>query len=246
MTTDHAEFSQWDASYVLGSLTPEDRRAYEAHLEECERCRAAVAELSSMPGLLARARPEVESWDEASRHGAARDEASRDDASAAAGPPANLVDLVTQRRLRRSRSIRNRVMLGVAGVAAAIALAIAVPAALTGPPAAGPAKIVALAPVGDSTMAVSLGLTSVDWGTRIAITCDYPPAGTWVGPYGAWAYSLVLTDAGGNTSQVSTWTAVPGKTIHLDAATAIPLDQIASIRVVSSKGATILSGSVQG
>ena len=48
MTTDHAEFSQWDASYVLGSLTPEDHRAYEAHLEECERCRAAVAELLAL------------------------------------------------------------------------------------------------------------------------------------------------------------------------------------------------------
>ena len=63
MSPTHAEFSQWDASYVMGALTPGDRRAYEAHLEECERCRVAVAELASMPGLLARARPEVETWD---------------------------------------------------------------------------------------------------------------------------------------------------------------------------------------
>jgi len=240
MTTDHAEFSQWDASYVLGALTSEDRRAFEAHLEECDRCRAAVAELASMPGLLSRARPEVESWDDAARDGGSIG------TLAPAGPPSNLIDLVTERRLRRARTVRNRVMLAVAGVAAAVALAIAVPAALTGTPTPEPATIVALAPVGDSTMAVSLGLTSVDWGTRIAITCDYPAGGTWAGPDGAWAYSLVLTDAAGNTSQVSSWTAVPGKTIHLDAATAIPLDQIASVRVVSSTGATILSGSVQG
>ncbi|MEN3317766.1 MAG: hypothetical protein V7643_1167 [Mycobacterium sp.] len=43
----------WDAAYVLGSLTSSERREYEAHLETCERCRAAVAEISGIPALLA-------------------------------------------------------------------------------------------------------------------------------------------------------------------------------------------------
>ncbi|HZJ39795.1 MAG TPA: zf-HC2 domain-containing protein, partial [Demequina sp.] len=50
MSDDRETFAQWDASYVLGALTPGDRRAYEAHLEQCERCRASVAELASIPG----------------------------------------------------------------------------------------------------------------------------------------------------------------------------------------------------
>ena len=229
MSPDHADFSQWDASYVMGALTPGDRRAYEAHLEECDRCRVAVAELASMPGLLARARPEVETWDGVDEF---------------AGPPANLVDLVTERRSRRARSIRNRVILAASGVAAVVALAIAVPAVLARPSTPASAEIVALAPVGDSTMTVSLGFTPVAWGTRIAITCDYPAGETWSGVYGPWAYSLELTDSAGKISQVSSWKAVAGKTIHLEAATAIPLDRIVSVRVLSSGGATVMSGTV--
>jgi Putative zinc-finger len=225
MSPDHAEFAQWDASYVMGALTPGDRRAYEAHLEECERCRVAVGELASMPGLLARARPEVETWD-------GQEEV--------AGPPANLVDLVTERRARRARSIRNRVILAASGVAAVVVLAIAVPAFLTSDAVPARAEVVALAPVGDSTMTVSLGFTPVAWGTRIAITCDYPAGET----YGPWSYSLELTDVAGKTSQVASWKAVAGETIHLEAATAIPLNRIASVRVLSSDGAAVLSGTV--
>ena len=47
-------YAQWDAAYVLGSLSGAERREYEAHLEQCPSCRRAVAELAGMPGLLAR------------------------------------------------------------------------------------------------------------------------------------------------------------------------------------------------
>ena len=43
MSDNHETFAQWDASYVLGALTSGDRRAYEAHLEECERCRVSLS-----------------------------------------------------------------------------------------------------------------------------------------------------------------------------------------------------------
>jgi hypothetical protein len=79
----------------------------------------------------------------------------------------------------------------------------------------------------------------------VAITCDYPAGETWAGVYGPWSYSLELTDVAGKTSQVSSWKAVAGKTIHLEAATAIPLDRIASVRVLSSDGAAVLSGTVR-
>ena len=38
MTT-HDEFATWDGAYVLGALSPADRREYEAHLRVCERVR---------------------------------------------------------------------------------------------------------------------------------------------------------------------------------------------------------------
>ena len=49
---DHDTYLTWDAAYVLGALSGEDRREYESHLAECARCRSAVGELGGMPGLL--------------------------------------------------------------------------------------------------------------------------------------------------------------------------------------------------
>jgi len=50
---DGDQYAQWDAAYVLGSLSELDRREFDAHLEECwGRGRDAVAELSAMPALL--------------------------------------------------------------------------------------------------------------------------------------------------------------------------------------------------
>ena len=49
---DGHKHAQWDAAYVLGSLSEKDRREFEAHLEECRACRDAVTELSGMPALL--------------------------------------------------------------------------------------------------------------------------------------------------------------------------------------------------
>lgn len=45
-------YSTWDAAYVLGALSSTERREFEAHLQTCDRCRSAVAELSGMPALL--------------------------------------------------------------------------------------------------------------------------------------------------------------------------------------------------
>jgi len=45
-------FSENDAAYVMGALTDEDRRAFEAHLVDCTECTRSVAELSGMPAML--------------------------------------------------------------------------------------------------------------------------------------------------------------------------------------------------
>ena len=233
MTRDHAAYTQWDASYVLGALTPSDRSEYEAHLEECDRCRASLAELASMPGLLSRARPLAELWG---------GEFGEGDVVA---PPSNLVDLVEQRRareLRHGRTLRRRMLVGAAGVAAAVALAIAVPIALTRP--TEPATVVALGAVADSTMSATAGLTPAAWGTSIDVTCDYPAGTDWGGAYGPLAYELVVTDRAGNSSQVSTWTAVPGKTVQVEASTSIPLADLATIEVRSASGVVILAATL--
>ena len=47
-------YGQWDAAYVLGALSPEQRKEFEEHLGGCQACRDAVVELAGLPGLLAR------------------------------------------------------------------------------------------------------------------------------------------------------------------------------------------------
>ena len=54
MNPDHPHFADWDAAYVLGALSPSDRRLFEAHLQECDACRAAIVEAAPTLVLLSR------------------------------------------------------------------------------------------------------------------------------------------------------------------------------------------------
>ncbi|WP_026075456.1 zf-HC2 domain-containing protein, partial [Cellulomonas massiliensis] len=51
-------YREWDAAYVLGALDPDERRAFEQHLQGCPACTAAVAELAGLPGMLRAVAPE--------------------------------------------------------------------------------------------------------------------------------------------------------------------------------------------
>ena len=57
MNTIPDKFAQWDAAYVLGALSPAERREFEEHLATCPHCQAAVSELAGIPGLLAQVSP---------------------------------------------------------------------------------------------------------------------------------------------------------------------------------------------
>jgi anti-sigma-K factor RskA len=45
-------------AYVLGALSPEERRLFEEHLDGCALCTAELAEFADIPALLDRVRPE--------------------------------------------------------------------------------------------------------------------------------------------------------------------------------------------
>ena len=45
-------------AYVLGALSPEERRRFEEHLDGCALCAAELAEFADIPALLDRVRPE--------------------------------------------------------------------------------------------------------------------------------------------------------------------------------------------
>lgn len=220
--SEHARFAEWDAAYVLGALTPADRRAYEEHLDGCEACRRAVAELAPVPGLLARTRPEpvIEPL------------------------PDDLVERMLQREERRLARRRRRARLWALAAVLALVVAIGVPTALQLNAPQPETTVVALSPVGSVDMTADVRLEPVAWGTRLSVECGYPAGEEWSGPAGPWSYGLVVTDAAGKTSQVSTWSAVPGRTITLEAATAVHVDDIASIAVIGASGDVLLRADV--
>ena len=46
----HDEFEHSDAAYVLGALSPSERRAFEEHLRECESCARSERSSGATPG----------------------------------------------------------------------------------------------------------------------------------------------------------------------------------------------------
>jgi hypothetical protein len=216
MNPDHARFAEWDSAYVLGALSPAERREYEEHLETCDLCRRSVAELTPIPGLLARLTPE--------RASAVLDEP----AVAAQAPRPELLDAV-RREGRRRRIRRTRLRLTMAAAAVAVVLtAVLVPLAFLRPV---DAQTVAFEAVTDVPVSATATLTSVGWGTRIELDCSYDDIGSSDAPEDGWPYALYVVDRDGNRTEVSSWRASPGKTARLAAGTALGLDDIASLEV---------------
>jgi Putative zinc-finger len=224
VTPIRCEFAMDDAAYVLGSLSPAERKDFEAHLPGCEECSLAVRDLAGLPGLLGRLDADVF------------------DVPALEPVPDTLLPRLS-RAVRRQQHRRTWLTAGAAAaVAAAISIGGAV--ALDHPDTRTP---VAVVPVGDpmtrtgtDPMTANVALTSVAWGTRLDLTCSYPT--TWSGgsDYASGSYALVVHTTDGRSQRVATWRGLPGKTMHLSAATAASSSDITSVDVVRVDGSPVL------
>lgn len=139
-------FETYDAAYVLGALSPEDRAAFEAHLKECFECSRAVQELAGLPGLLSQVTPEMVEAEE---------------------PPAGLLPsmLRTTRRLRRRRTLTT---VGVAvAAAAAVVIAVLVPQGGDGLPGT------AMTPLGAFPVQATAAVAAESGGSRVDMQCEY-------------------------------------------------------------------------
>ena len=227
-------FRDWDAAYLLGSLSPADRRDYELHLERCESCAEAVAEIIGLPGLLSKV-----TADEAS--------ALLEDGEAPAPtvPSTLLPRLVHSVRHRR----RRRVLVSTLGlVAAAAAIVLIVPLLFpTAVPPAGPATAaVSLSQVAPSPLQASIRLVPQAWGTRVEMNCRYAKLsdGSNYGMGSLADYAMYVTDAAGNSTQIATWMAGPGQNAEPAGTTSLTVKQIAAVDVRSvTTGAVLLRGS---
>jgi hypothetical protein len=216
-----------DGAYVLGALSPEERVAFERHLSGCDECARSVRELAGLPGLLARVPVEIVDPDH----------------EPLPVPDTLLPALV--RQVRESQRRRTWITSGLLAAAAAVAIGAISVATLgghdNGPPQAGPpitapttAAPVQLQPVGAEPISGWLSLTTVGWGTRLDLTCSYADEGS--DSYHDQApptYTMVVTRSDGSTEQVASWKALPGKTMHLSAATAASTGAISDVEVRS-------------
>ncbi|HZE49628.1 MAG TPA: zf-HC2 domain-containing protein [Jatrophihabitantaceae bacterium] len=198
-------FEMFDGAYVLGALSDDDRRAYEAHLLECDACAASVRELQDLPQALALVSPA----------------ALEDDP-----PPSSLLPSL-QRRVRRDRNRRRWIVGSVAAAAAACIVAVAVVATRPDSPSSHP---VAMQAVGAGTaIKATIDVRPVAWGTRIDLVCIYNRNVKAGHPY-----ALLVIDRDGGQHQLGTWNLAPGKEAKYESGTSLKRSDIASVQITGA------------
>lgn len=234
LAREHAQVSDWDAAYVLGALTPADRRRYERHVDTCTRCRTAVAELSGLPGLLAGV--PLSQVDGATDDG--------DDLPADLLP--RLSAAVSSRRRTR---VRYGVLTGlVAAAAVVLAFIVFWPGEGGGRPtpsqsATAVAVTLPLQAVVPNPLAVDVDLVAEPWGTRLDLKCRFAGDGGAPGPDRDYDYAVFVTNRAGVTMAGPTWTYGPDTEAEPVGTSKWPVDQIASVEVRTDDGTVLLRAS---
>ena len=240
--TSHDEFATWDGAYVLGSLSPADRHAYESHLATCDVCRASVNELAGLPGLLARV-PDEQALSlvpaAAVLPGAAAAGGGMDSARVSTASDALPQLLHAARRHRAKVRWWTAGSVLVAAAVLAFVAALVLPGALTPSQTQANGTHVTLSQVEPNPLSADVRLISEPWGTRIEANCTYAE---WEGAAGTgpWKYTMVVTDRTGVATPVSSWTASSGTTVSPTATTSVPVADIASIDIRAANGEVLL------
>jgi Putative zinc-finger len=228
---DGDRYVTWDAAYVLGSLTSNERREYEAHLETCERCRAAVGEISGIPALLAMLDLE--------------DVRTLDEETPATPPlrPEVLESILDKVRWRRRRSrLLTSAAVGIAAALLAVGVVIAIRPEIVGLENTAPQETVQsmdMTKVSETPINASITLTGYGWGTRIDMACSY---GEWgqSGTIPPQNLGMVVVGRDGSHTEVATWLGLSGATALPSATTPMQKDEIAAVQLVSSENGKVL------
>jgi hypothetical protein len=204
--------AEWDAAYVLGALSLEERRAYENYLADNPEKAAELTEFDPMPGIL--------------------DALSPEEALAltdlAAPQPDNNVASLAQAAAKRQRRAR-RSMLAVA-VAAAAALAIVggvVGATVFPRTSVQTVAMEPMAPGAREGLTAQLAVTEKKWGTELNWACEYTK--DWSRDVAS--YDIVVTTTDGTQTTVGSWKPAGDEATGLSAATSIPTSQIRSVDI---------------
>ena len=221
------KYREWDAAYVLGSLSSDERREFERHLISCAACTSTVAELAGMPGFLMKI--------DANTAGALVQTPVRENAFAL---PLEPIQSLARAAIKGRASLRRRMVAGMS-VAAALVMVIGLAVGLnlnsTTSPKGGQVSTalvgtkVAMVAMEKNAMVVDMRVTKKKWGTQFSWNCVYgSDATSSIAPQ---TYDLVVTQTSGVTTTVATWSQAGDSAKGLVASTGIPLSQIKSVEV---------------
>ncbi|HST64484.1 MAG TPA: zf-HC2 domain-containing protein [Mycobacteriales bacterium] len=209
--------------YVLGALAPEERHAFEQHLDGCAACQAEVREFAGLPGLL-------------SRLPAGELPAALEGEPEPRSPVSVLPSLMRAAGVQRT-SRRRRTLL--AGIAAALAVA-AGSAVVTEtvvdrarPPAVVQDTALAFTAVTPLPIAAEATLTDVPGGTQIAMTCRY------TGPVDGDAHEYrlrLIPKGGGKPEWLGSWPVWSTDTYKMTIFAPVTRDRIGRLEVITADG----------
>lgn len=234
-------YREWDAAYLLGALSPAERREFEEHLSGCADCRAEVAEVAGMPGLLAQIEPyEVMSIVGSTAPSTDGVGSGVDSVGVAPGPPSSAGgtwDTTSSSRPTGGDTRHRRLMVAVAALAAACVLLAGVigVAAVRGTflvsrPAADAPFRVAFTPVVPGGITAVVDVVPVPSGTELRVECQYA-ADHSTGTYAGRDYTLVVTDRSGHSTPLKTWTARPNHVMIPSGTSPLPVSDIAAVEI---------------
>jgi Putative zinc-finger len=228
-------YALWDAAYVVGSLSCDDRGEFEAHLSACRSCRESVTELSAVPALLAQL---------------TRDDVAAIDEDGSSAPPPLSREPLTSLLPRVGRRRRSHLLAWMVAAAAAAVLVIGALVAVQSSPAApvpaapqANASAMTMTRVAPAPLNSTVTLSSHGWGTRIEMNCT---SGRWAPTSGhddiapGDKLAMVVVGRNGVHSQLATWVALAGVTATPGGSTSMPIDQIAAVQVVTADTGDVL------
>lgn len=211
------DLAEWDAAYVLGALSLEERRIYESYLAANPARASELTELAGMPGIL---------------NALSREEAVALTDLAGAAPVEGGNEVVSLAQAAAKRQRRSRRTFVTAAVASAAALLIA--GGVVGSTVFSRSTVSvetvamqAMQPTPRGGVTAELAVTEKKWGTELNWACQYTK--DWSRDVDS--YDLVVTTHDGVQTAVGSWKPAGDEASGLSAATSIPTSQIRTVDI---------------
>jgi hypothetical protein len=213
------DLAEWDAAYVLGALSLEDRRAYESYLAANPARAAELTELAGMPGILnALSREEAVALTDLAGAAPAEDQ------------PDNITSLAHAAAKRQRRTRRTMLAAAVASAAALLIAGGVVGSTVfsrSAPPSVETVAMQPMQPTPRGGLTAQLAVTEKKWGTELNWACEYTK--DW--SRNVKSYDIVVTTHDGTQYVVGSWKPAGDEAAGLSAAMSIPKSQIRAVDI---------------